>query len=294
MRADADPVDGARPAGNRKRARRWVLLLVVPLALAYVAGFAYLYLVQDRLIFPVRPLSSGEGDRVLQALPGVRSVRLTARDGTALHAWYRPWPGGGPHRVLVYFGASSEQVHWQLAARPEYDGWDLLLIDYRGYGLSEGRPGQVQLEDDAALWLDQAASGGSGIARADRLVVMGTSMGSYFATHMAATRRVDGVVLVVPADSVRSLVQSMLPFYPVGLLLKHPFDSLAEAPSVSAPTVFLVAMKDELVSVDRARRLYDQWGSRERRWVELPRANHYTAASDPAYWRTVGEFLRAR
>jgi pimeloyl-ACP methyl ester carboxylesterase len=294
MQAEAVPVAADRPAGRRKRARRWFLLLLVPLALAYVIGFAYLYLVQDRLIFPVRPLSSHEGDQVLRALPGVRSVRLTARDGTALHAWYRPWSGGGPHRVLVYFGASSEQVHWQLAARPEYDGWDLLLIDYRGYGLSEGRPGQVQLEDDAALWLDQAASGGSGIARADRLVVMGTSMGSYFATHMAATHRVDGVVLVVPADSVRSLVQSMLPFYPVGLLLKHPFDSMADAPSVHAPTVFLVAMNDELVSVSRARRLYEHWGSQERQWVELPRANHYTAASDPAYWRTVGEFLRAR
>ena len=178
MQAEAAPVDGALPAGHRKRARRWLLLLIVPLALAYVIGFAYLYLVQDRLIFPVRPLSSREGDRVLQALPGVRSVRLTAHDGTALHAWYRPWSGAGPHKVLVYFGASSEQVHWQLAARPEYDGWDLLLIDYRGYGLSAGRPGQLQLEDDAGLWLDQAASGGNGIARADRLVVMGTSMGS--------------------------------------------------------------------------------------------------------------------
>ena len=294
MQAEAETVDGARPAGGSRRARRWLLLLIVPLSLAYVIGFAYLFLVQDRLIFPVRPLSAREAAQVMQALPGVRSLRLPARDGTALHAWYRPWVGGGQHRVLMYFGASSEQVHWQLAARPEYDGWDLLLIDYRGYGLSEGRPGQSPLEDDAALWLEQALEGSVDIARADRLVVMGTSMGSYFATHLAATRRVDGVVLVVPADSVRSLVQSMLPFYPVGLLLKHPFDSMADAPSVSAPTLFLVAMQDELVSVSRARRLYDHWGSRDRRWVELPRANHYTAASDPAYWRSVGEFLRAR
>ena len=121
------------------------------------------------------------------------------------------------------------------------------------------------------------------MARADRIVVMGTSMGSYFATHIAASRKVDGVVLVVPADSVLSLAQSMLPIYPVGWFLKHPFDSMADAPRVRAPTLFFVAMQDQLVSVERARRLYDHWGGNRRVWVELPHANHYTASADPVY-----------
>jgi len=270
------------------------MLLLFPLVLAYVGGFAYLYFTQDRLIFPVRPLAAAEAAEVLQRAPGARSLDATARDGTRLHAWYRPSSAAGPRKVLLYFGASSEQVHWQLAARPAFDGWDLVLVDYRGYGLSGGRPGQAALQDDASLWLDRVERGTGGIARADKVVVMGTSMGSYLATHLAATRRVDGVVLVVPADSVRSLVQSMVPLYPVGLLLKHPFDSISEAPAVTAPTLFVVAMQDKLVSVSRARRLYERWGSHERRWVELPRANHYTAASDPMYWESLGGFLRER
>ena len=120
---------------------------------------------------------------------------------------------------------------------------------------------------------------------------MGTSMGSYFATHLAATRKVDGVVLVVPADSVLGLVQSMMPIYPVAWFLKHPFDSMSDAPRVQAPTLFFVAMQDKLVSVKRARSLYDHWGSGKRVWVELPNANHYTASADPAYWQRLGEFL---
>jgi len=289
----AAPRSVGRTPGHRVWARR-ALLLLIPFALAYVGGYAYLYLAQDRLIFPVKPLAPSEAAEVLQATPGARSVRVTAHDGTMLHAWYRPSNGAGPRKLLLYFGASSEQVHWQLAARPAFEGWDLLLVDYRGYGLSGGRPGQAELQDDATVWLDHIEHGTGGIARADKVVVMGTSMGSYFATHLAATRRIDGVVLVVPADSVRSLVQSMVPLYPVGLLLKHPFDSMSDAPSVTAPTLFVVAMQDKLVSVSRARRLYDHWGSHERQWVELPQANHYTAAGDPAYWQSLGEFLRGR
>jgi pimeloyl-ACP methyl ester carboxylesterase len=276
------------------RSRRLWAAVALSFLLAYIGGFAYAYLVQDRLIFPKRTMSAQEAAEVQRAYRDARSLQVSARDGTLLHAWYRPVPApsaGTPRKVLVYFGASTEQVYWQLAPRAAFDGWDLLLVDYRGYGLSAGKPGQAEMQDDAAVWLDHVEHGTGGIARADRIVVMGTSMGSYFATHAAATRKVDGVVLVVPADSVRSLVQSMLPIYPIGWLLRHPFDSMADAPSVRAPTLFFVAMQDKLVSTERARRLYDHWGSQERQWVELARANHYTASADPVYWQRLGEFL---
>jgi uncharacterized protein len=289
---DSATTTAAASGRSSSRARRLALAIGLACVLAWVGGYAYVYVAQDRLMFPARPLSAREAAEVVASFPGARSLTVRANDGTSLHAWYRPAAGApGLHKVLVYFGASSEQVHWQLAPRAAFAGWDLLLVDYRGYGLSGGRPGQAELQQDAAVWLDRVEHGAEDIPRADRIVVMGTSMGSYFATHAAATRKVDGVVLVVPADSVRSLVQSMLPMYPIGSLLKHPFDSMADAPSVTAPTLFFVAMQDKLVSVARARRLYDHWGSRERLWVELPQANHYTASADPVYWQRLGEFL---
>ena len=241
------PATAAASGRSTSRAQRLALAIGLAGLLAWLGGYAYVYAVQDRLIFPTRPLSAREAAEVVAAFPGTRSLTVHASDGTSLHAWYRPAAGSPElHKVLVYFGASSEQVHWQLAPRAAFAGWDLLLVDYRGYGLSGGRPGQAELQGDADVWLDCVKRGAEDISRADRIVVMGTSMGSYFATHAAATRKIDGVVLVVPADSVRSLAQSMLPMYPVGWLLKHPFDSLADAPSVTAPTLFFVAMQDKL------------------------------------------------
>src|SRR3989304_394312 len=61
------------------------------------------------------------------------------------------------------------------------------------------------------------------------IVAMGRSLGSGVAVHLAAHRQLAGVILVSPYDSVRALAQSIYPWLPVGLLLKHPFDSMSRA-----------------------------------------------------------------
>jgi pimeloyl-ACP methyl ester carboxylesterase len=288
--ADAALEPAARPAPAGRWRQRLAWILLTPL-LVYAAAIGYLWAEQERFIFPVRPLNPAQASEILAAFPAARSVRIVAGDGTRLHAWYRPAVvARQPRRALIYFGASREQVYWQLTRRAPYDGWDLLLVEYRGYGLSEGQPGQAALQADALQWLALVRHGDEVVKPAGTVVVMGTSLGSHLATYLAANQPVEGVVLVVPADSVRGLVQAMLPVLPT-VLLRHPFDSLASAPRVHAPTIFFVAMHDKLVSVERARRLYDAWGSARREWVELPEANHYTASADPRYWQRLGAFL---
>ena len=112
------------------------------------------------------------------------------------------------------------------------------------------------------------------------------------ATHLAASHPVDGVVLVVPYDSGVSIVQSMMPLYPIAWIVRHRFETIADAPKVRAPTIFFVAARDAFGSAERSHRLYDHWGSASRTWVDLPNANHYTATADPLYWQRLGEFLR--
>jgi len=280
-------------AARRRRLLRRVLVWSVPIAVAYVGVFVYLWVIQERLIFKVRPLSPLEAREIAAAFPAARSVRIAAADGTALHAWYLAAnPPSAPRRLLLYFGGNSEQVHWLLARQPALAGWDLLLVDYRGYGLSGGVPSQAALEGDADQWLRLARSGNESVARPQRLVVMGTSMGSYVATHLAASHPVDGVVLVVPYDSGVSIVQSMMPLYPIAWIVRHRFETIADAPKVRAPTIFFVAARDAFGSAERSHRLYDHWGSASRTWVDLPNANHYTATADPLYWQRLGEFLR--
>ena len=59
-----------------------------------------------------------------------------------------------------------------------------------------------------------------------------------------------------------------------------------------ARTYLFFAARDTFGSAERSRRLYEHWGSAARTWVDLPNANHYTAAADPLYWQRLGAFLR--
>jgi pimeloyl-ACP methyl ester carboxylesterase len=238
-----------------------------------------LYFLQDRLIFHPQPMA--ESARALIA-ERTQSVFLEAPDGTRLHAWYRK---GSP--LVLYFGGNAEEVSWMLARAAHYapgTGW--LLVDYRGYGSSGGAPSERHLVADALLWHDHATRK----LGARRIVVFGRSLGSGVAVQLAAARPVAGVVLVAPFDSLTSLAGRYYPFLPVRWMLKHPFDSLAHAPSLDAPLLCLVAERDEVIPVVHSKRLYEAWKG-AKRWVELKEAGHNSTDDAPAFWQAIREFL---
>ena len=198
-------------SGAVRRTLRTAGIWLGVLAALYVGFMVFLWATQDSRLFLQRSMTHERADAAVAQLPGARHVWIDAPDGTLLHGWYRPAPAGTPPRgTLLYFGGNAEDVHWRLARIDRFAGWDLLLTDYRGYGLSGGKPGQAALQDDALLWHDRLSAGVDDIAPGRPVVVMGTSLGSYFATHVAAQREVAGAVLVTPFDSVRDYVQNYL------------------------------------------------------------------------------------
>src|SRR5687768_14271842 len=120
-------------------------------------------------------------------------------------------------------------------------GW--LLIDYRGYGSSGGAPSERHLVADALLWHDYATRN----LGARSVAVFGRSLGSGVAVQLAAARAVAGIVLVAPYDSLTSVARHYYPYLPVSWMLRHRFDSLAHAPSLTAPLLCLVAERDEVI-----------------------------------------------
>lgn len=303
MKGTGKPAAGpAGTAPSPHRRRKALLAWLALLAGGYLAAMAYLWATQESRIFFPRAVDEARSDEIVAKVPGARHVWLNAADGTRLHAWWRPASPGAPSgRALLYFGGNAEDVHWRLARSQAYAGWDLLLTDYRGYGRSAGTPGQARMQEDALHWHDALASGLKGLDRLDSpgalhkpraIAVMGTSLGSYFATHVAARRPVAAVVLATPFDSVRDYVQSLMPIVPVGLILQHPLDSRSQAAAVAAPSLFLVAQQDVTIPPARARILFDHWGGKPAEWVMVPASNHDTVSAEPQYWSALERFLR--
>jgi len=242
------------------------------------------YFLQDSLIFYRQPL--GEGRRAeIARQPGVGDVWLTAADGTRVHAWHLE--AGGP--LVLYFGGNAEEVSWMLeAARAEAPGTSWLLLDYRGYGLSEGSPSQKALTADALALYEHAVKLPGSEGR--RIFAFGRSLGSGVAVALAAQRPLKGVVLSTPYDSLLSVAKRYYWFLPVRWLLKHPFDSLTLAPHLNVPLLCLIAGRDEVVPPEHAERLFAAWHGPKRR-ILLPAATHNTTDEAPEFWASIRAFL---
>ena len=258
------------------------VLALGKIALIFAIGFPLLlYLAQDSLIFHPQRLEESRRAALAQA-SAAESLFIHAADGTRLHAWHVK---GDP--LVIYFGGNAEEVSWMLEDAPRRApgvGW--LLVDYRGYGSSDGSPSEKALVADALQWHDHFKAAG-------RVYVFGRSLGSGVAVQLAAERPVAGVILVAPFDSLVEVGRRHYPFLPVGWLLRHRFDSAALAPKMKAPLLCIVAAYDEVVPAEHAKRLYDAWGG-AKRWVGLDGAGHNSTDSALNYWPSIARFLSER
>ena len=255
------------------------MLVAVAIALPLIV-----YLAQDGLIFYRQPLPEARRAEVARRLPAVREVLIQAKDGTKLHAWHVQ--GGGP--LVVYFGGNAEEVSWMLEEAGNAPGISWLLVDYRGYGLSEGSPGEAALVSDALQWFDHALT----LPGVDpkRVIAFGRSLGSGVAVALAAQRPIERVILATPYDSLTAVAKRYYWYLPVDLLLKHRFDSIALAPAMKQPLLCLIATRDEVIPPSHGERLFETWGGPKRK-VLLQEAGHNTTDAHPLFWTSIREFL---
>ena len=264
-----------------------LLPLLLAGATVYVGLCALLYLFQDRLIFYPQPLPESVR-RAVAALPGTEEMEVEAADGTRLQGWLRHQGDASPRGLVIYFGGNAEEVSGQILDAAELAPWSVAAFNYRGYGRSEGEPSEAALVSDALVIYERLA------ARADidaeRIVVLGRSLGGGVAVPLAARRPVRALILVSPFDSLRSIARKTYPFVPVTPLLRHPFDSLALAPQVAAPVLVLAGERDDLIPPAHSRRLVDAWAG-PRRFELLPDTGHNDIHLAPRYWPAMRELL---
>jgi len=157
----------------------------------------------------------------------VEEIAFATADGPQVRGRLAPASRGGPAPLIVYYGGNAEDATGQ-AFEPWPAEWALALVNYRGYGASEGRPSERALCADALVVLDALARRPD--VDAARIVLVGRSLGTGVATQVAGQRPVQGVVLISPYDSMVALARDHYPFLPVRWLLRHRFDSVARAP----------------------------------------------------------------
>jgi uncharacterized protein len=223
---------------------------------------------------------------------GIEEVRLKTPDGVTLHGWLkRPSAAksDGRYPLVIVFGGVRRETSWIMDRVDQPERWGWLFVNYRGFGLSEGEPSERVVLEDAGLIYDYAA------ARSDidpsSIVLLGRSLGTYFAIALAKTHRVRGVILATPFDSFAALGAERYPWLPVRLLLNGRYDSAAMAPEIKVPALFVLAERDDVTPVEHGTALAQAWGG-PKRVVTLAAARHYGIERLDEFWNAVEDFLR--
>ena len=238
--------------------RRPVLALMgtlVTLGLFVGAMLLLAWVFQRSLIyFPFDDVPSPER----LGLSGVESVRLSTADGLTLHGWFFTQPAGeATWTVLVFNGNAGNRSHRAgLAEALRARGYQVLLLDYRGFGGNPGRPTEGGLREDARAALAHLV--GRDDVERDRLAYFGESLGSGVAVELAAAHPPAALVLRSPFTSLVEVGGAHYPFLPVGWLLEDHFASIDLADALTVPTLVLAGDRDRVVPAAQSRRLFER------------------------------------
>jgi fermentation-respiration switch protein FrsA (DUF1100 family) len=262
-----------------------VKVLVIGVALGYLVVAALVWAAQEHLMFHPRPAPERpSGPRGWL----VEEVRHATSDGTRLEGLLvRPSPERGP--LVIYYGGNAEEVTEAAGtAESSYGTRATLYVNYRGYGRSQGSPGERALVADAIEIFDWAAR------RPDvdptRIALHGRSLGSGVAVQVAAARPARCVMLTSPFASARELAGEIYYWLPVKVLMRHPFDSLARAAALRMPALFLVGEADSIIPPRHSERLAEAWGGPVER-VRFAGFGHNDIGMHPGYDEALRAFL---
>lgn len=260
-----------------------LITLLVVAGGGYVLICALLYFGQERSIFFPRP-----NDAQLRQQYAAHRIEIKTADAT-LEGWWIENARATTPAVILYFGGNAEDVLYTASTASNIDARAVVVVNYRGYAGSSGKPEQKALYEDGLAIYDYAIKRG---VPAEHIVVMGRSLGSGVASMLAGSRPVGAAILVTPYDSLAAVAAGHYPFLPVRLLLRHPFPSTDWAERTRAPALLLAAEHDDVVPATHAQKLFEAWAGPKQIHV-LAQAGHNDIETHADYYRLINEFLAA-
>jgi fermentation-respiration switch protein FrsA (DUF1100 family) len=217
------------------------------------------------------------------------ALSVTARDGPRLQAWALQHPA--PRALVVYFHGNGGNLSvWApILTGIASQGYSVLAFDYRGYGLSTGRPTESGLYRDVDAVVERFWSGSQ---PSDPVVYWGRSLGVAMAAYAATRRAPDGLILESGFPDVWSLVRSVPPLMLFAPFSTYRFPSAGFLEHVTAPVLVLHGDNDRIIPIAQGRALFRRITG-PKQFVTIHGGDHNDLAPpDPrAYWEAVSAFI---
>ncbi|WP_200251117.1 alpha/beta hydrolase [Lamprobacter modestohalophilus] len=266
-----------------------ISLLLLTLLGVLLFGLLLWWLQPKMIFFPDERLQATPIDWGLE----YEEVELTTEDGISLHGWRIKPPRArdtAPRTLLFFHGNAGNLSHRGDSIRIFTDlGLEVLIIDYRGYGRSQGSPSEQGLYRDATAawqWLTQVRG-----TPPEDIVLFGRSLGGAVAAWLAARTTPAAVIIESSFDRMQSLAEVHYPLLSRLIPLRVAFPAVEEIANVQSPLLVLHSPDDEIVPISLGRRLYEA-APGPKQFVEFQGGhNNGFLRSQPQYQDALAAFL---
>lgn len=240
--------------------KRKVIIIFLFILLVLIIATAFIVLIQQSLFF--YPNHNAEAHKILSEHTEFEEISIEYKKGEHVYGWLKYNVDKEEQSpLLIFFGGNAQSAsntalfYLQNNIYKYYEGYNILMIDYPGYGLSEGTPSDKNMFDSALKIYDYIVD--MKMVDKSNIVVMGFSIGTGVATYLSSQREVNGLILLAPYDRGLSLYNGALNIFhgPLKLLARYKFNSLEYAKDVTVKPLIAFSYDDEVISYQLAENL---------------------------------------
>jgi uncharacterized protein len=238
-----------------KRAAVAVLIGTGLIVLIMTVALVWLKIHEDDLVFAAE---RGRQHLLTEFPPGAQRTLIHGRDGADLASLaFRADPAAdnGFWVLQLHGNADSAFSPWQVkhCEALRRSGFNVLDIDYRGFGLTPGHPSEVAMYEDAEAGYQELLRRG---VAAEHIILLGHSLGSGPAVQLATRHKAAALVLFGAFTSIPNVAAEQYPYLPVRLAAAVQFNSLARIGEVHMPIVIAHSREDRLIPYSHALKLF--------------------------------------
>lgn len=264
---------------------------IISFAAAWIFFGLFIYIMQDKLLFSpgsIRPERLSE----IRAQRDIEEISIKMSDNTILHGWLVKQDSKkdkDKSPLVIIFSGQGGEVTSHIKHARKIHGCFVALINYRGYGLSQGTPSETAFYNDAIEIFDYFSKRQD--IHKEKIFALGGSLGTGIAVHLAAHRPLAGVILFSPYDKLAGgVIQDIIPFIPTSVIFKNSFNALKDAPLVDEPVLSLIAENDRVIRPKRSEKLIQILDEKCIRII-MEGTDHYSIYDKSESWKHVNDFL---
>lgn len=231
---------------NKKKFFKWLQIFII----IYVLIGAAFYFLQDAILF--HPVSLKKDHNYNFPEPH-RDISIPINDQDNINLVDFSSTDTVTRGVVLYFHGNKKNISWYSKYIPYFTrhGYQVLMIDYPGYGKSTGKLTEKKLY----YWALQVYKIAHKRFSADSIIIYGKSMGTGIAAQLASIRDCKRLILETPYYDFPSVISHYFPIYPVRWMIRYDLPTYDYIKNVDAPITIFQGTKDRLVTYNNAKRL---------------------------------------